>query len=239
MANQSMPNPALSLVILCYRSEESIIPFVEKVHALFAWVNIDYELVLVGNYWPGKNDKTPEIIREIAAKHARTRAVTLPKEGHMGWDLKTGLSAARGEHIGFIDGDGQFPIDSILPLIFHSLTNGYDLSKTYRVVRGDGAWRILISFVFNSLFRLLFGTSYRDVNSKPKILRRQLLQSMELRSNDWFIDAEIMIKAHRLKARVIEIPIHFVENEQRASFVKLDAVLEFLKNLYRFKFNKF
>lgn len=224
------------MVILCYRSEESISPFVEKVHALFSWVNIDYELVLVGNYWPGRNDRTPEIVQKLAASHVRTRAVTVSKQGNMGWDLKSGLAAAHGDYIGFIDGDGQFPIDSILPLIYHSLTNGYDISKTYRVVRGDGIWRVLISFVFNTLFRVLFGTRYRDVNSKPKILKRQLLESMNLKSDDWFIDAEIMIKAHRLKAKVIEIPIHFVENEQRASFVKLESIFEFLKNLYRFRF---
>jgi glycosyltransferase involved in cell wall biosynthesis len=238
LSSQAKTTPSFSLVILCYRAEEAIIPFVQKVHALFSWVNIDYEIILVGNYWPGKSDRTPEIVQDLAAKLPRTRAVTVPKAGNMGWDLKTGFDAALGEHIGFIDGDGQFPIDSILPLIYHSLTNNYDLTKTYRVVRGDGLYRILISFVFNSLFRFLFGTQYRDVNSKPKILRRELLRSMKLESNDWFIDAEVMIKAHRMKAKVIEIPIHFVENEQRVSFVKFESIIEFLKNLYRFRFPK-
>lgn len=232
-----MSSPQFSLVILCYRSEEAIVGFVEKVHTLLGWLhNLDYELILVGNYWSGSNDRTPEIVKKLAQTHPRTRAVILEKKGAMGWDLKTGIEAAQGEFIGYIDGDGQFPIDTILPPLYNSLMNSYDLAKTYRVVRGDGLYRLLISTIFNLLFSFLFGTRYRDVNSKPKIIRGSLLKSMDLRSDDWFIDAEIMIKAHRMNLKVIELPIHFVENENRVSFVKFSALWEFVKNLYKFKF---
>lgn len=234
-----MADPKFSLVILCYRSEESIIGFVEKVHMLLGWLhNFDYEVVLVGNYWPGSQDKTPQIVKNLAEKMPRTKAITHEKNGAMGWDLKTGIEAARGEFIGYIDGDGQFPIDTILPPLYNSIMNNYDLAKTYRVVRGDGLYRLVISTVFNSLFGLLFGTKFRDVNSKPKIIRGSILKSMKLESDDWFIDAEIMIKAHQMNLKVIELPIHFVENEVRASFIKFNAIWEFLKNLYYFKFQR-
>lgn len=224
--------PDISLVILCYKSQESIIEFVRKVHELFSWTKIQYELILVGNYWPGQDDRTPQIVQKLARDFPKTRAVTLEKQGNMGWDLRTGFQLAQGNFVGFIDGDGQFPIDSLLPLIYHAGANQVDLAKTYRVVRGDGIYRLVISFLFNTLFRFLFRTPYRDVNSKPKIMRKSLLDRMELQSSDWFIDAEIMIKAHKYGARVIELPIHFVENQQRISFVKPQAILEFLRNLW-------
>ncbi len=226
----------LSLVILCYRGEESIVPFVEKVHSLFSWLNIPYELVLVGNYWEGSNDRTPEIVNRLSREMPNTKSVTLPKKGAMGWDLKTGFAAASAEYVGFIDGDGQFPIDSILPPLYHSLAHGVDLAKTYRVVREDGLYRWLISKVFNGTFSLLFGTSFRDVNSKPKILKKTSLNRMNLKSDDWFIDTEIMIEAHRLGFSIAECPIHFVENKNRASFVKFSAIWEFIKNLYTYRF---
>lgn len=232
-----MSSPQFSLVILCYRSEEAIIDFVDKVHTLLGWLNnLDYELILVGNYWPGSNDRTPEIVKKLSQERPRTRAITLEKKGAMGWDLKTGIAAAQGEFIGYIDGDGQFPIDTILPPLYNSLMNNYDLAKTYRVVRGDGLYRLFISTIFNTLFSFLFGNRYRDVNSKPKIIRGSILKSMNLQSDDWFIDAEIMIKAHQMKLKVNELPIHFVENENRASFIKFSALWEFINNLYKFRF---
>jgi len=85
------------------------------------------------------------------------------------------------------------------------------------------------------MFKILFGTNYRDINSKPKVIRADILRAMNLTSDDWFIDAEIMIKAHQQKINVVEIPIHFIENEYRASFVKFSAIWEFVKNLIKFR----
>ncbi len=226
------------MIILCYRAEEAIIPFVKRIHELFSWLNIEYELILVGNYWENSGDKTPQIVKELSQSLPRTRCVTEVKKGYMGWDMKSGIKAATGDFVGLIDGDGQFPIDAILPALYHALVNKVDVAKTYRVVRGDGLYRALISSTYNTVFKFLFGTSFRDVNSKPKIVKRSVLNEMNLVSDDWFIDAEIMIKAQKMNLKVYEFPIRFVENENRASFVKFGAIWEFIINLYKFRFSK-
>jgi hypothetical protein len=56
---------------------------------------------------------------------------------------------------------------------------------------------------------------------------------MELQSDDWFIDAEIVLAARRAGLRVNELPVVFNRNEERASFVRADAILEFLRNMAR------
>lgn len=43
---------------------------------------------------------------------------------------------------------------------------------------------------------------------------------MNLKSNDWFTDAEIMIEANRLKLRICDIATVFYNNERRSSFVR-------------------
>ena len=59
--------PKLSVVILCYRGKESIIPFIEQLEReLQGDGMMDYELVLVGNYFKGFNDSTPDIVKELA-----------------------------------------------------------------------------------------------------------------------------------------------------------------------------
>lgn len=225
-----------SLVVLCYRSEEAVIPFVERLHAMLAYFRFDYELVLVGNYFEGSEDRTPAIVKQLAARLPHTRAVVAPKRGMMGWDMRTGLDAARGQFIGIIDGDGQFPLESILSCLMKIETEDLDLVKTYRVNRGDGIYRRCISAVYNLVFRLLFKTSYFDINSKPKIIRRSKYALLQLESDDWFTDAEIMIQAARRGFKVGEIPVHFYANENRRSFVKPRAILEFISNLIRYRF---
>ena len=231
-------NPHFSVVVLCYRSEEAIIPVVEKLHRMFSYFNFSYEIILVGNFIEGREDRTPDIVRELAAKLPNTRAIVLPKKGMMGWDMRAGLDAAHGTFICIIDGDGQFPFESIFSCLMRIETENLDLVKTYRVRRDDGLYRKTISIIYNLFFRILFGGNLRDVNSKPKIIRRDKYELLNLQSDDWFTDAEIVIRANELNLRMAELPIHFYAIDQRTSFVKSGAIWEFVKNFWRYRFRR-
>jgi len=231
-------NLGFSLVILCYRAEESIIKFANKANELISKISSNYEIVLVGNYVDGSNDKTKDIVNQLATENPIFKAITKPKQGMMGWDMREGLNAASGEYICVIDGDGQFPLESIEKCFELIKTGNYDLVKTYRSTRNDGAYRRTISFVYNILFDILFPKlGSRDVNSKPKMMKKSSYQKMSLRSDDWFIDAEIMINVKKLGMKIHEFPVEFKELEGRKSFVKFSAIFEFIRNLINYRLN--
>ena len=236
-----MGKPELSIVILCYRSEERIIAFAEEVKVLALTLTSSFEIILVGNYIEGSNDKTPYYIDLIANNDTVYKTVCKPKEGMMGWDMRTGLSITEGKYICVIDGDGQFPIDSIRDCFKVIKTGNFQLVKTYRRKRDDGFYRRMISVFYNLFFKILFPKiKSNDVNSKPKILTRTAYEQMDLESDDWFIDAEIMLNLHKLKLPFHEIPTDFYKLEGRTSFVKISAITEFCKNLIKawIHFNK-
>ena len=155
----------------------------------------------------------------------------------MGWDMRSGLNAARGTHLAVIDGDGQMPSSDIVKVYRLLEIGGYDLVKTFRAQRFDGAYRRTISRCYNLLFRLLFpgAAKFRDINSKPKVVTRDAFRRMKLESNDWFTDAEIMIEAIRNELRVGEVSTIFLKNERRATFVPVSAIWEFLRNLVYYR----
>lgn len=224
--------PELSVVVLCFQAGETARFFVgELERELERWAP-DHELVLVANCWPERNDPTPGIAAEMARANPRVRVVSAPKRGGMGEDLRAGLAAARGRAIAFIDGDRQMSSEDVVRVWLHLKEHQLDLCGTWRVRRMDGAGRRIVSGIYNLLFRILFpGLDMSDVNAKPKVLTREALERMELSSDDWFIDAEIVIAARRLKLRMGEVPTIFLKNESRRSFVRWTANLEFLKNL--------
>jgi len=230
----------LSIVILCYRSEESIIPFAQRTKELAASLTNSYEIVLVGNYWEGSGDSTKEVVEKIAADDPHFRAICEPKQGMMGWDMRKGLAQTHGRYICVIDGDGQFPIESI-GLCYQKIKEGkHGLVKTYREQRDDGFYRRTISMVYNFLFMILFNKlRSKDVNSKPKIITREAFEKLDLHSDDWFIDAEIMIQLGRNDIAFYEFPVVFKELEGRQSFVKMGAIFEFLKNLISYRFKEY
>ena len=233
-----MTDPHFSLVVLCYRSGQTIIPFVERLQRTLSRCNFSWELVLVGNYIEGSDDETPQVVKKLAEQSPNIRAVIRPKQGMMGWDMRMGLDAARGTYIGVIDGDGQFPAESIIACLLKCELEDLDLTKTYRVIRDDGLYRRLISAVYNALFSLLFGFKIRDINSKPKIIRRDKYELLQLQSDDWFADAEIVIRARELGLKIGETPVHFSVNDNRGSFVKPKAIFEFTSNLLRYRFSR-
>jgi glycosyltransferase involved in cell wall biosynthesis len=231
--------PDLSAVVLCYRAGESINDVLCPLHGLLETSGTSHELILVANYWEKDDDPTPAIVRRFASEHDRVNVVAEPKRGAMGWDMRAGLAAASGRHVVVIDGDAQNPVEDVLR-IYSSLREGnYDVMKGRRKIRHDGLYRRTVSFGFNVLFRLLFGTwSLWDINGKPKALTRQALDAMGLHSDDWFIDAEIVLEARRLDLRIGELPVVFRENKERSSFVRVSAIWEFLANMLRRRLGK-
>jgi glycosyltransferase involved in cell wall biosynthesis len=229
----------LSVVVLCYHSGKTILPFFSKLEELLENLLVEYEIVLVANDFAESKDDTKDIVATLALNRPKIHPILKIKEGMMGWDMLQGMNACSGKYICVIDGDGQFPINSVGEVYHTIISTGADIVKTYRHKRQDGLYRIILSSFYNFLFRLLYpGLNSKDVNSKPKIVTREVYSKLNLTSTDWFIDAEIMIKARKLNLKIAEIPITFLPNESRKSFVKMSALIEFSINLIKYKFKK-
>ena len=231
--------PELSVVVLCYRSGERVRGFAREISEVLTRAGIEsYELVLVANYLdprPGEpEDPTPALVRELARNDPRLVASTLKKQGMMGWDLRSGLALASGRSLAMLDGDGQVRAGDLATTFAVLRAGGVDLVKATRVERDDGVARRALSFLYNLLFRLLFpGLPVSDINGKPKILTRAAYERLDLRSDDWFVDAEMMIQARRLGFVVREVETVFLDLQARRSFVRWNAIWEFLGNLAR------
>ncbi|MBI3616107.1 MAG: glycosyltransferase family 2 protein [Candidatus Omnitrophica bacterium] len=234
------PTPELSVVILCYQEQDRIPERLEQIEAEVRALGIPYEIILVVNYFPDRQDRSPQIALELGRKNPRIKPIVKPKEGMMGWDMRMGLEAARGDLLAVLDGDGQIPPNDIVRVYRELRARDLDVCQTFRAKREDGRVRTLISRIYNSLFRILFpGTPVHDVNAKPKIMKREAYQLLRLSSRDWFIDAEILIQARWNRLRIGEIPSVFGKSHGRASYITGITLLEFIKNLILFRIREF
>ena len=238
--NKNKPETEISVVVLCYRAEDRVYDFVDKTVGSLENAGLSWELILVGNYIEGSGDKTPEIVKSIAAKREHIKAAALPKQGMMGWDARSGMDMAEGKFICFIDGDEQMPYQDIVRVYKKIKEEGLDFVQTYRTIRLDGLPRRIKSAGYNFLFKILFPFSgVRDVNSKPKIFTRESYNRMHLTSDDWFLDAEMVIQSRGLKLRIGEIPTTFYKCNYRKSLVNFSAIFEFVKNLFAARISGF
>lgn len=222
------PTPTFSIAIPLYNEEECVEKCVgEIIRSLDRDFAGRYELILVIN---GSRDRTPEICARLASYFSCVKSVSLPVNRGYGSGILAGLRGASGQYVGFMCGDGQIAPEDLARVMREIASSEWDLVKVWRATRGDGFVRKMNSLVYNWLFRVCLGTRTRDINAMPKIWRRDASLLLDLRSTDWFIDAEIMIKARYRGLRVRELPAHYLERVGGRSLVQVSTVFEFLGN---------
>ncbi|MBN1471269.1 MAG: glycosyltransferase family 2 protein [Syntrophaceae bacterium] len=240
MANATNMIPEISVVILCYQEGQRLNSFVNRTVNILKRLLVPWEIVLVANYWNNQDDETPIVAKKISSQANNIKIISKLKEGGMGWDARNGLQEASGQFICLIDGDGQMPPEDIISVYKKIKSENLDFVMTYRIERGDSLIRKINSYTYNLVFRILFpNIKVRDANSKPKIFTQETYSKMHLSSNDWFLDAEMLIQCARMKLKIEEIPVTFDKCANRKSFVKLDAIFEFIKNLLRARIKEF
>jgi hypothetical protein len=224
--------PELSVIVLCYKVGAICLRVLEPLHALLVKEGVDFELVPVANYRSGDRDSAPDVVREFARTHDNVHPVSRLKHGAMGWDMRTGLEEARGQYLVVIDGDTQNPYTDALAMYRRMRQSGVAVMKGRRIARHDGAYRRLVSFVLNSVLRLRYRLgSIWDINGKPKGMTRDAYERLGLTSDDWFIDAEIILSARRLGLSVAEMPVVFLRNDERTSLMGVHAMWEYVVHM--------
>src|SRR5204863_1910012 len=101
-----------------------------------------------------------------------------------------------------------------------------DILSAYRLDRtGEGVKRTLYSYVYNSMVRMLLGMRIRDVNFAFKLLRRDILQHIELESEGSFIDVELLAKAQRRGFHIIQCGVDYCPRDRGTSTLSPPAVI--------------
>ncbi|MFT4975575.1 MAG: glycosyltransferase involved in cell wall biosynthesis [Myxococcota bacterium] len=223
---------SLGLSIPLYNEADSLPDTVRDL--LAALDGIEASVVLVDN---GSADSTPHIIDTLAARHPQLSTLHLSVNAGYGGGILAGvralLAAPRpAEVIGWMWGDNQID-PTILPALYARCLGGASLAKAQRTVRQDGRRRRLIATGYAAVMRAGMGVETPDVNGCPKLFRREVLSELALSSEDWFLDAEAILKLEAAGLPVASEPAVMRPRLQGESKVRWQTVAEFIVNLVR------
>lgn len=224
------PGPDLSLVMPCY-DEEAIVRYtITRLFAAFERSGYRLELVAVDN---GSRDRTGSILRELKGEGFNLVVHRVDVNEGYGNGILAGLPHCMAPWIGMIPADGQVDAEDVVRL-FDAVqsTDPPMLGKVRRRFRMDGWHRKVVSVTYNLLVRLFWPRLESiDVNGLPKLLPREALEVMNLESRQWFLDPEIMIKAHYMGLRVLELNVFARMRGAGVSHVRAATCWEFFRNL--------
>lgn len=228
----ALAEPQLSLVMPCYNEEENVGYTIPKLLQAFEREGHRVELVAVNN---GSRDHTGEKLARLAREHPEVVVVTIERNEGFGNGILAGLTRSRSPWIGTVAADGQVDAEDVVRLYEAvSATDGWVVGKVRRRFRMDGPVRKVISVGYNVFVHLLWpGIGSWDVNGQPRVYSREVMRALQLTSTNWFIDPEMLIKAHYLGVRIFEVNVFARMRGNGLSHVRATTVLEFFTSLVR------
>jgi glycosyltransferase involved in cell wall biosynthesis len=183
----------------------------------------DYEVLIVDD---ASTDATAELAEQLARAHPEVRVVHHEVNRKLGASIRTGLAEAKGDLVLYTDADMPFDLTQLHKALRLIEIYDADIVSAYRHDRtGEGAKRAVYSYVYNTIVKAALGLRMRDVNFACKLIRRRVLDHLELKSDGSFIDAELLAKSQRMGFHVIQFGVDYFPRARGTSTLSSPAVI--------------
>ncbi|HSK93136.1 MAG TPA: glycosyltransferase family 2 protein [Candidatus Angelobacter sp.] len=207
MPDPTPGRPRLTFFFPAFNEEENVAETVRRaIEEIGPLVAGSLEVLVVDD---GSSDRTPVIADELAAADPRVRVHHQPNRGY-GGALRAGFAQARGELIGFSDGDLQFDLREMDRLLARLDEPGrpVDVVIGYRIKRRDPPHRIFIAKTYNAIVSAGFGLRVRDIDCAMKLFRREVFDGLPLGTDSPFLSAELLIKLRARGERIAQVGVN-------------------------------
>ena len=191
-------------------------------------------------------DGTGDIADRLAAADPSVRVLHRPPPRGRGVAGRDGyLEALRLGADVVLEMDADFSHDPrLLPRFWDEISRGADVVLGSRFVAGGsdhdrGTTRRAITWLANGYIRAVLGVPVGDCNSGYRCFRREVLEAIPVEalvSTGPSIVQEVLFQVHRAGARIVEIPLAFVDRKDGDSQLGLRLLLDGYFMILKLKF---
>jgi glycosyltransferase involved in cell wall biosynthesis len=195
---------SISLCAWAWNEESTIDEFVRKTDADLRRLTTDYELIVVDD---GSTDRTLERLRALQQTFPALRVATHGRNRGYGSCFRTTIGMSTKDVILWNTVDMFHDTAELASFLQH--LPQFDLIQGVRTDLGANAWHRKLTTIVNYwLIRILFRIPLSEFQN-VKVLKRSVMDRIQLEAESGFVNAEIGIKAYYLGARIKEVPMKF------------------------------
>jgi len=209
LADHESLKRCVSVVIPCHNEETNIEPLINRLRDHYD----DYlhEIIPVDD---NSRDSTRAVIERLAADDPRIRPIFRTPPNGVGRALRDGYAAATGKWVLSMDCDFQHLLGEMRDL-FDAAAKGYDVVVGSRFNRSSVLLnypfqKIVANRGFHLLAQVVLWRRFRDLTNNLKLIRRDVLQKMQLIEPGFSANAETGLQPLLMGFRVKEVPISWI-----------------------------
>ncbi len=196
----------LSVIIPCYNEARTI----RDILRLVRQVELEKEIIVVDDH---SSDNSYLLVQAEAENDPHLHVLRHPRNLGKGAAIRTGLTRAQGEIVVIQDSDLEYDPQDYYELVRPIVEGRVDVVFGSRFLgshTGMYFWNAIGNKGLTFITNFLFNAWISDMETCYKMMRTDIMRSLELTSRDFRIEAEIAAKVLRQGNRIFEIPITYI-----------------------------
>jgi len=197
-----------SIIIPVYGSEKILRESYGEISKAIKGVTKSYEILFRVD---GSPDNSLEVLKAIAEQDERVKVSVNEVNRGLGYTLRKLFKDAQGKYLIYFDADAFLCFDlSFLPTIIKRIEEADAVIVSryfYNPLLPFHRW--VASEVYHVLNKLLFSIDIRDIGSGFVVLRKDALDSLQLKSDGFDIHAEVYVKMAEKGYKILEVPLAY------------------------------
>lgn len=198
----------LSVIICCYNERATIEDVIQKTAVVVLPAGWSREILVVDNF---STDGTREILQTVS--HPDVRVIFHERNMGKGMSIRTGIANMTGDYMIIQDADAEYdPAEHSRFCVKADETNAAAIFGS-RVLGGDVKYKYAHAYlgvrVLTTMTNLLFGGKLTDVATATKMVRGDVVKSLNLTTTDFNLDFELPDKILLSGHQILEIPISY------------------------------
>jgi len=201
---------SLTFLIPVYNERATIQAILDQVNG----VGLADEIIVVDD---ASTDGTREVLQELIPSFRGAKLLLHERNRGKGAAIRTGLAAVTSELVLIQDADLEYDPREV-PNLLRPIRDGKaDVVYGSRFLgaprRTSMFWHMVANKLLTLMTNVLYNSILSDMETGYKLFRRDLIQSIPIRSNRFDFEPEITAKLLKRKARIFEVPISFNPRE--------------------------
>ena len=230
---------SLSIIIPLYNEQTLVAEVINQVRSVqFPKEVSEYEIIIVDDC---STDQSFEVVSKIAEGTSNIKVLRHEKNMGKGAAVRTGIEAAKGNVFLIQDADLELRPSDIPNMVNCMQELNVELVNGSRYMAG--VHRPVASYkrywgnkIFTSITAIIINVKITDMACGYKLVHKNLYDKLKLRENRFGFEAELIIKALRIKKNnIAEVPVgYFPRNEGEGKKLKGSDAFKILWTIIKF-----